>query len=188
MISHNRVEFIYSLSRTVRCWLLNIVQMYQLSGNFVYLDFSINICFSLFVFVSGLSGARWYLDCSVLSGKNCYLAKKNLISFHQSNAITISDIADRGIIKLRSREHWKYHKMALNPWSWILNRVILFKKKTFLIYGEEDWSDNEGVRCFILKTSQDLWMLSRSLLDCKSKILNVMIQVSQFVINCQLCH
>ena len=162
--------------------------MYQLSGNFVYLDFSINICFSLFVFVSGLSGARWYLDCSVLSGKNCYLAKKNLISFHQSNAITISDIADRGIIKLRSREHWKYHKMALNPRSWKLNRVILFKKKTFHIYGEEDWSDNEGVRCFILKTSQDLWMESRSLLDCKSKILNVMIQVSQFFINSQVCH
>ena len=165
--------------------------MYQLSGNFVYLDFSINICLSLFVFVSGLSGARWYLDCSVLSGKNCYLAKKNLIPFHQSNAITISDIADRGIIKLRSREHWKYHKMALNPRSWILNRVILFKKKTFLIYGEVDWSDNEGVRCFILKiskTSQDLWMLSRSPLDCKSLILNVMIQFSHFVSNSQLCH
>ena len=35
------------------------------------------------------------------------------------------------------------------------------------------------------KTSQELRMLSRSLSDCKSLLLNVMIQVSQFVIvNC----
>ena len=31
-------------------------------------------------------------------------------------------------------------------------------------------------------------MLSRSLSDCKSLLLNVMIQVSQFVSNSQLCH
>ena len=36
------------------------------------------------------------------------------------------------------------------------------------------------------KTSQELRMLSRSPSDCKSVILNVMIQVSQFVCNSQL--
>ena len=40
----------------------------------------------------------------------------------------------------------------------------------------------------VLKTSQELQMLSRSLTDCKSLFLNVMIQVSQFVSNSQLCH
>ena len=38
------------------------------------------------------------------------------------------------------------------------------------------------------KTSQEFRMLSRSLSDCKSLLLNVMIQVSQFVSNSQLCH
>ena len=38
------------------------------------------------------------------------------------------------------------------------------------------------------KTSQELRMLSRSLSDCKSLLLNVMIQVSQFARNNQLCH
>ena len=38
------------------------------------------------------------------------------------------------------------------------------------------------------KTSQELRMLSRSLIDCKSLLLNVMIQVSQFIRNGQLCH
>ena len=37
-------------------------------------------------------------------------------------------------------------------------------------------------------TSQELRMLSRSLSDCKSLLLNVMIQVSQFIRNGQLCH
>ena len=39
-----------------------------------------------------------------------------------------------------------------------------------------------------IKTSQELRMLSRSLSDCKSLLLNVMIQVSQFIRNGQLCH
>ena len=39
-----------------------------------------------------------------------------------------------------------------------------------------------------IETSQELRMLSRSLSDCKSLLLNVMIQVSQFVSNSQLCH
>ena len=39
-----------------------------------------------------------------------------------------------------------------------------------------------------LKTSQELRMLSRSLSDCKSLLLYVMIQVSQFIRNGQLCH
>ena len=38
------------------------------------------------------------------------------------------------------------------------------------------------------KTSQELRMLSRALSDCKSLLLNVMIQVSQFIRNGQLCH
>ena len=38
------------------------------------------------------------------------------------------------------------------------------------------------------KTSQELRMLSRSLSDCKSLLLNVIIQVSQFVSNSQQCH
>ena len=38
------------------------------------------------------------------------------------------------------------------------------------------------------KTSQELRMPSRSLSDCKSLLLNVMIQVSQFIRNGQLCH
>ena len=40
----------------------------------------------------------------------------------------------------------------------------------------------------INKTSQELRMLCRSLTDCESLLLNVMIQVSQFVSNSQLCH
>ena len=39
-----------------------------------------------------------------------------------------------------------------------------------------------------IETSQELRMLSRSLSDCKSLLLNVMIQVSQFIRNGQLCH
>ena len=38
------------------------------------------------------------------------------------------------------------------------------------------------------QTSQELQMLSRSLSDCKSLTLNVMIQVLHFVSNSQLCH
>ena len=43
-------------------------------------------------------------------------------------------------------------------------------------------------RAYYEKTSQELRMLSRSLSDCKSLLLNVMIQVSQFIRNGQLCH
>ena len=39
-----------------------------------------------------------------------------------------------------------------------------------------------------IKTSQELRMLSRSLSDCHLLTLNVMIKVSQFVSNSQLCH
>ena len=38
------------------------------------------------------------------------------------------------------------------------------------------------------KTPQEFRMLSRSLSDCKSLLLNVMIQVSSFIRNGQLCH
>ena len=43
-------------------------------------------------------------------------------------------------------------------------------------------------RDHLFQTSQELRMLSSSLSDCKSLLLNVMIQVSQFVSNSQLCH
>ena len=39
-----------------------------------------------------------------------------------------------------------------------------------------------------LKTSLELLMLSRSLSDCKSLLLNFVIQVSQFFSNSQACH
>ena len=45
-----------------------------------------------------------------------------------------------------------------------------------------------NTRTSVLKTSQELRMLSRSLYNCKSLLLNVMIQDSQFVSNSQLCH
>ena len=40
----------------------------------------------------------------------------------------------------------------------------------------------------ILKTSQELRTLSRSLSDCQSQTLNVRVQASQFVRKSQLCH
>ena len=40
----------------------------------------------------------------------------------------------------------------------------------------------------LFEKSQELRMLSRSLSDCQSLALNVMIQVSQFIRNRQLCH
>ena len=46
----------------------------------------------------------------------------------------------------------------------------------------------QNSQSFFSKTSQELRMLSRSVSDCKSLLLNVMIQVSQFVSNSQLCH
>ena len=45
---------------------------------------------------------------------------------------------------------------------------------------------NRYLLSFKKETSQELPMLSRSPSDCKSLLLNVMIQVSQFVSNCQL--
>ena len=41
---------------------------------------------------------------------------------------------------------------------------------------------------FVAKTSQELRRLPRSLTDCESLFLNVMIHVSQFVSNSPLCH
>ena len=46
----------------------------------------------------------------------------------------------------------------------------------------------QNSQSFFSKTSQELRMLSRSVSDCKSLLLNVMIQVSQFIRNGQLCH
>ena len=66
-----------------------------------------------------------------------------------------------------------------------------------MIFLSED-TDNIGTFCLALcdvasagtrnEASQELRRLSRSLSDCKSLTLNVMIQVSQFVSNPQLCH
>ena len=49
-------------------------------------------------------------------------------------------------------------------------------------------TNQQGQQGGQLKTSQELRILSRSLSDCKSLLLNVMIQESQFVSNSQLCH
>ena len=46
----------------------------------------------------------------------------------------------------------------------------------------------QNSQSFFSKTSQELRMLSRSVSDYKSLLLNVMIQVSQSVSNSQLCH
>ena len=47
--------------------------------------------------------------------------------------------------------------------------------------------DKEAEKILVLKSLQEMRMLYRSLSDCKSLLLNVMIQVLQFVSNCQLC-
>ena len=62
----------------------------------------------------------------------------------------------------------KLHTSLIIPWS----GLDIFQILQQLIY----------------ETSQELRMLSKSLSDCKSLLLNVMIQVSQFVSNSQLCH
>ena len=46
----------------------------------------------------------------------------------------------------------------------------------------------QNSQSFFSKTSQELRMLSRSVSDCKSLLLNVMIQITQFVSTGQLCH
>ena len=61
-------------------------------------------------------------------------------------------------------------------------------------WGDEICTHKERLMLFgsnhshAFQTSQELRMLSRSLSDCKSLFLNVMIQVSQFIRNGQLCH
>ena len=63
-----------------------------------------------------------------------------------------------------------------------LSRLQLFTRKNFPDEGRKTVSRNKH------KTSQELRMLSRSLSDCKSLLLNVIIQVSQFVRNSHYCH
>ena len=64
-----------------------------------------------------------------------------------------------------------------------LNVVIFFFRfphiATRLAYPSSQWSPSR----YVPETSQNLRMLSRSLSDCKSLLLNVVIQVSQFVSN-----
>ena len=67
------------------------------------------------------------------------------------------------------------------------------EKHQFWDYFSAAFKDTRYKNTFMLKdshpkTSQELRMLSRSLSDCKSLLLNVMIQVSQFIRNGQLCH
>ena len=69
-----------------------------------------------------------------------------------------------------------YHDKA----SKIGNKISETEDKDIRYMGEVSQSGR--------KTSQELRMLSRSLSDCKSLLLNVMFQVSQFVSNSQLCH
>ena len=61
----------------------------------------------------------------------------------------------------------------------------LFFRKCFELQCDSRFKQSAHLK---KKTSQELRMLSRSLSDCKSLLLNVMIQVSQFVSNIQLCH
>ena len=57
-----------------------------------------------------------------------------------------------------------------------------FEEKAGVLVDIENL-DKEAENSLVLKTSQEMRMLSRSLSDCKSLLLNVMIQVSQFVSN-----
>ena len=61
------------------------------------------------------------------------------------------------------------------PWGFFLVKVEVLSRANFTMANFKE-------------TSQKLRMLSRSLSDCKSLLFDVMIQVSQFVSNCQLCH
>ena len=79
-------------------------------------------------------------------------------------------------------------KNSVERFSWIGFVTLVWsllesKKRSSLL----DRSIHTGCKVFHF-SSQELRMLSRSLSDCKSLLLNVMIQVSQFIRHGQLCH
>ena len=70
-------------------------------------------------------------------------------------------------------------------------QAATIKYKLAKITSSNAWhlkGKNHFTKSFSIKTSQELRMLSRSLSECKPLTLSVMIQVSQFVSNSQLCH
>jgi len=70
----------------------------------------------------------------------------------------------------------------------ILGHTRVVWWKPFLCLRIRTWGTFCHWRYDHPKTAQKLRMLSRSLSDCKSLLLNVMIQLTQFIRNCQLCH
>ena len=88
--------------------------------------------------------------------------------------IVLHDYADYAV---RVRAPWRTSRNLCISKKWDSSAIQMSRGLT-----------NDDFNTFQLKTSQELRMLSRSLSDCKSLLLNVMIQVSQFVSNSQLCH
>ena len=69
-----------------------------------------------------------------------------------------------------------------------LPKKVLFYHPKIPFLPQNSITFNPQKSTFLYKTSQELRMLSRSLSDCQSLTLNVMIQVSQFVSDSQMCH
>ena len=92
------------------------------------------------------------------------LYKYNIVCFQQGHVSYI---------------YFKVFFLTLSITISVFNRLTK-SKITFTVMGNKMY--------FLVQTSQELRMLSRSLSDCKSLLLNVMIQVSQFIRNGQLCH
>ena len=91
-----------------------------------------------------------------------------------------------------SFENWSSHYYHFKGCLVVL---AVYMQWTFIIefiFFEKQRTKSESINMITtsqpLKTSQELWMLSRSLSDCKSLLLNVLIQDPQFVRNNQLCH
>ena len=104
-------------------------------------------------------------------------------------------------LSIQKHFYWKYSQSTTLSWQGIFNKGNLDLTKTFLgrlnkigmfkglkTEKYEDLCSQKKDSCGKIKTSQELRMLSRSLSDCKSLLLNIMIQVSQFIRNGQLCH
>ena len=71
----------------------------------------------------------------------------------------------------------------------LLNEHLLLQIRTLLKCFGSFEIEVHWFREFLWnQKSQELWMLSRSLSDCKSLLINVMIKDSQFVSNSQMCH
>ena len=79
---------------------------------------------------------------------------------------------------------WTSLTEACLPYSRLpkMNIPLASGETIYMIFGH-----GPPLFVFISKTSQELRMQSRSVSDCKSLTLNVMIQVSTFVSNSHLC-